>query len=330
MVAVVVATSGCTNGAQDSPGDGMAPTARTYLSKALGIMEKHSLNRHKLDWAVIRSKAFRRASAAQKPSDTYPAIRSALAALGDHHSTFWDPEQADEVLGTPTTTFDDLEGRSLKNGIAYISLPGVDGSRETHDAYVRQGRKAVAEADGDGACGWVVDLRRETGGGIWPVLAVAGPILGDGTVGMSVDADGNKSVWSIRNGAPYEDGKSAGWSAGRSLSTSRPPVAVLTGRQTRSAGEAVTVAFRGRPDTRSFGEPTAGVPTGNAAYRLPDGARLILTGAKDADRTGRTYDEPIPPDEEVIKDPRPVARRQDAVLDAAQRWLLKQAPCRRP
>jgi C-terminal processing protease CtpA/Prc len=105
---------------------------------------------------------------------------------------------------------------------------------------------------------------------------------------------------------------------------------VLTGRQTRSAGEAVTVAFRGRPNTRSFGEPTAGVPTGNAAYRLSDGARLILTGAKDADRTGRTYDEPIPPEEEVIKDPRPVARRQDAVLDAAQGWLLKQAPCRRP
>jgi C-terminal processing protease CtpA/Prc len=306
----------------------MAPAARTYLSKALSIMEEHSLLRHRIDWENLRSKAFSQARGAQKPADTYGAIESALRALGDRHSTFWNPEQVKESMEASTSSFEGLEGRSLKNGIGYVSLPRVSGSQKTYAAYVRQGRDAVTKAEGTGACGWVVDLRLESGGGMWPVLAVVGPILGDGTVGMFVDADGKKSVWSIKNGAPYLDGKLQAGGAGRPLGRSRQPVAVLTGRQTGSAGEAVVVAFRGRPNTRFFGEQTRGVPTGNDAHRLSDGAMLILTEVKDADRTGRTYDEAIPPDEEVIKDPRPVARHQDAVLDAAQNWLSKQAACR--
>nr|MCY0980400.1 hypothetical protein [Streptomyces tirandamycinicus] len=57
------------------------------------------------------------------------------------------------------------------------------------------------------------------------------------------------------------------------------------------------MACRGRADTRCFGEDTAGVPTGNAQHRLPDGAILNLTEARDADPTRRAYDSPIPPDQ---------------------------------
>ncbi|MFF2134062.1 S41 family peptidase [Streptomyces olivochromogenes] len=307
----------------------MSPVARTYLSKALSIMEEHSLLRHQVDWAEVRSKAFSRAVGARKPADTYGAINVALHDLGDGHSIFWEPDGAKERFGSSVVSFDGLQGRSLKNGPGYISLPGVQGSQKTYDRYVRQGRNAVAKADRSQACGWVVDLRSDTGGNMWPMLAVVGPILGEGKVGMFVDADGNKSVWSIQHGSPYLDGKSVGWGAGRSVAKSAPPVAVLTGKRTASSGEAVVVAFRGRPDTRFFGEHTDGVPTGNEAYRLSDGAMLVLTEVKDADRTGRAYDAPIPPDEEIVKDPRPVARNRDEVLEAARGWLLKQAACRR-
>ncbi|MEV0906930.1 S41 family peptidase [Streptomyces hokutonensis] len=306
----------------------MAPAARTYLSKALDIMEEHSLLRREVDWADLRKKAFAQARGARKPADTYGAISSALWSLGDEHSTLSEPKPAKEQLASPAVDLHELEGRSLKNGIGYLSLPGARGSQEAYDKYVQRGRAAVAKADENGACGWVVDLRSETGGGMWPVLAVVGPILGDGKVGMFVDADGKKYTWSIKNGAPYEDGKSQGWSDARPVVRSSPPVAVLTGQGTASAGEAIVVAFRGRPKTRSFGEPTRGVPTGNKAYRLSDTALINLTEAKDADRTGRTYDEAIPPDEEIARNP--LARARDDVLRAAQDWLLKESACARP
>ncbi|MEU3516085.1 S41 family peptidase [Streptomyces sp. NPDC006654] len=306
----------------------MAPAARTYLSKALSIMEEHSLRRRQVDWKDVRSRAYEQAHAARTPADTYGAIGAALRSLGDSHSTFWEPEQAKENLGSPAGNLEGPQGRSLENGIGYISLPGVQGSHKTYDEYVRQGRDDVTKADRAEPCGWVVDLRSDTGGNMWPMLAVVGPVLGDGRVGMFVGADGMKSVWSIRNGAPYEGRDPAGWGAGRPLTRSLPPVAVLTGRRTASAGEAVVVAFKGRPDTRSFGEQTYGVPTGNKSYRLSDGAMLFLTEAKDADRTGRTYDAAVQPDEEIVEDPRPGVRNQDEVLAAAHRWLLRQDACR--
>lgn len=305
----------------------MAPVARTYLSKALDIMEEHSLLRRKVDWTDLRSKAFAQARGARKPADTYGAIASALQGLGDAHSSFAEPELAKEQLESSATDLHELEGRSLKNGIGYLSLPGARGSQEAYDQYVRRGRAAVAKADENGACGWVVDLRNETGGGMWPVLAVVGPILGDGKVGMFVDAGGKKYTWSIKNGAPYSDGKSKGWDDARPVARSSPPVAVLTSQGTASAGEAVVVAFRGRPNTRSFGTPTRGVPTGNKVYRLSDAALITLTEVRDADRAGRTYDAAIPPDEEIARNP--LARAHDDVLRAAQDWLLEQFACAR-
>lgn len=329
VVGVAVVVAGCTSRSSEPAAAEMSPSARAYLSKSLDIMEKHSLLRHEVDWADVRSKAYVRARGAQNAADTYGAIELALRSLGDGHSVFWEPDEAKDRLGASAGEFDGLKGRSLKSGVGYVSLPGVQGSQEAYDQYVRQGRNAVAKADEAGACGWVVDLRSDTGGNMWPMLAVVGPILGDGKVGAFVDADGGRTVWSIRHSSPYLDGESAGWGGGRPLARSGPPVAVLTGKRTASAGEAVVVAFRGRPDTRFFGERTSGVPTANEAYRLSDGAVLVLTGAKDADRTGRAYDAPIPPDVEIVKDPRPVARHRDEVLQTAENWLLEQAACRR-
>ncbi len=327
LAGLLLAATGCTS---RPPADALSSGARTYLSRALDIMEDHSLLRHQVDWETVRGKAFTEARGARKAADTYGAIRSALRSLGDGHSVFWEPDQATEVQGTSAVSLDGLEGRPLKGGVGYLSLPRVQGAQAVYDQYVRRGRQAVARAGGAEACGWVVDLRPQTGGTMWPTLAVVGPILGDGEVGAFVDADGNRSVWSIEHGSPYTDGRPEGWADGRPFTGSAPPVAVLTGRKTASAGEAVAVAFRGRSDTRSFGEQTSGVPTGNEPYRLSDGAVLLLTKVKDADRTGRAYDAPIPPDEEIVKDPRPVAADRDEVLEAAQDWLLRQTACRRP
>ncbi|WP_432092676.1 S41 family peptidase [Streptomyces sp. bgisy100] len=293
-------------------------------------MEKHSLVRHEVDWADVRSRGFSRARGARKPADTYGAIHSALRSLGDGHSYFRTPEQAEAKLRSSPASFRGLRGRSLKGGIGYVSLPGAEGSQKAYDRYVQQGREAVAAADRSGACGWVVDLRANDGGSLWPMLAVVGPVLGDGTAGMFVDADGDRSAWSIKHGTPYRDGKPAGWGDSRPLARSTPPVAVLTGSRTASAAEAVVVSFRGRPHTRSFGERTNGVPSANKRYGLSDGAVLTLTIAKAADRTGRTYDGAIPPDEEIPENQEAAARgRDNAALKAARSWLLEQAACRR-
>ncbi|MEU8824651.1 S41 family peptidase [Streptomyces sp. NPDC048636] len=291
-------------------------------------MEKNSYVRRKVDWPRLRHTAFQRARNARTPADTYGAIHSALSSLGDRHSFLWEPQEVKRRSAASARQRDRLEGRSLRGRIGYISLPGLIGEEKAHEQYVRRGRKAVAKADRERACGWVVDLRRNSGGDMWPMLAVLGPILGDGTVGTFVDADGKKTPWAIENGSPRNGDAPTHWGDPEPVANSDAPVAVLTDQTTGSSAEAVLVAFRGRPGTRSFGEPTYGVPTGNVTLRLSDGAVVAVMTVKDADRTGRTYDAPIPPDEYIPTRLSARAAAGDPVLEAAKRWLLRRPACR--
>jgi C-terminal processing protease CtpA/Prc len=164
------------------------------------------------------------------------------------------------------------------------------------------------------------------------MLLAVGPILGEGDVGAFVDAEGHRQVWAYRQGQALLDGRALAQGPAYQLKRPLPPVAVLTGPRTASAGEAIAVAFRGRPRARSFGEPTAGLPTIIRGQVLSDGAWLLLTEVRDADRTGRTYEDTIAPDEPVavegdppewqLRDP-----ERDPVLRAALAWLRDQPDC---
>lgn len=71
----------------------MSKSSRKYLDHALDIIQNHSLMRE-TDWKGLRANALKQAAGAQKPADTYAAIRAALAAIKDHHSFFITPQEA--------------------------------------------------------------------------------------------------------------------------------------------------------------------------------------------------------------------------------------------
>lgn len=189
--------------------------------------------------------------------------------------------------------------------------------------YVQTAHDAIRRVATRRTCGWVVDLRRNTGGSLPPMLTAVGPTLGDGRAVGFRSRGGAMTWYGYRDGAVSVDDRQGSPAVSRPVRPPRPrpPVAVLTSRLTASAGEGVAVAFRGRPAVRSFGEPTAGVPTGNAQYRLPDGAELYLTGGIGVDRTGRTYETRIRPDQPVATDWTRYSTRADPVLEAATAWL---------
>jgi C-terminal processing protease CtpA/Prc len=208
--------------------------------------------------------------------------------------------------------------RRLERGLGYIDVPGVvgGGGRFDEDAV-----RAIREVDAEPTCGWVVDLRRNVGGNMWPMLHAVRPILGEATPGYFVSS-GEREAFS------YRYGKGPGMAVPvYRLRRPDPPVAVLTSRLTVSSGEALTVAFRGRPRTRSFGEATAGLPTANQTLPMVDGAVIVVTTSYEADRTGRVYEGPIAPDQEVqILWPR-IGSDEDPVLQAATGWLRGQPAC---
>ena len=304
----------------------VSPQARAYLAEALQIMKTRALDRYRVDWVAEERLAFVRANGARTPWDTYPAIRAATKALGNPHSFFLSPGEAPAALQDPADAQRTPDGQLIGTELGYLVMPGIRSDGAVAAAYVRSGAAAVRDIDRSSPCGWIVDLRQADGGNMFPLLAVLAPLLGEGTTGYFQDADGRRTSWGIRDGTPVLNGVPEAPGNNYRLHRPDPPVAVLTGPATASAGEAALVAFTGREQTRVFGQPTAGLATGNKAFVLSDGAVLILTTSNDLDRTGRIYgNSPIAPDEAVAEVPNGDAPRQ-----AAAAWLGRQSACRHP
>lgn len=216
------------------------------------------------------------------------------------------------------------QGHRLDHDIGYLALPGLlaAGVQGFGQVYAQAIDQLICEIDATVTNGWIIDLRRHTGGNMWPAWAGLGPVLGEGEF-VGFVAPGKKVMVSYHDGqvSMERGGVIAHMNDPYQLKQPWPAVAVLTSPLTASAGEFVALAFRGRPQTRSFGEPTCGVPTGNDGKQLSDGAAIALTTSLGADRTGRTYDAPLLPDQPVEIDWTRVGTADDPVLQAALQWL---------
>jgi C-terminal processing protease CtpA/Prc len=200
-------------------------------------------------------------------------------------------------------------------GIAII--PGTTSDPD----FSQRVRDAIYQVDSPGICGWIVDLRRNNGGGLAPALQALRPILGEGTLGSFVDQNGAKTPWE------YPADASTGNTPPAPLGRPGSPVAVLVSRLTANAGEAVAVAFRGRPLTRLFGEPTWGAASSRTTITLVDGATIDVTTALIADRSGRVYDGRLTPDEPLAVDWARANTPEDPMILTAAAWIKTQAGC---
>ena len=340
---------------QNSP-TAISPGAAAFLDNAIDIMRQHALHGQGVDWEALRTEAFKRAGGAFNPIDTYPAIYWSLVQLGDPGSHLRLPpglypdqiallQQAEKEATnsapasarTETTVPTAFTSRRLPEGhivtsqgrnFGYVVLPRC--SAKDNDGlllYAADVRRILTDLSSQNPKGWIVDLRGNTGGNMWPMLTGIGPILGDGVVGSFVAADGNVPWF-------YQDGKTGTRNqAGLEmvsltledapvLMTPSAPVAVLVDGSTASSAEAITIAFHGRPATRFFGTHTAGKSTAVQPFKLDDGAELYLTTAIDADRTGKQFPDGLTPDQVFPSTTVMPPESSDPVVLAAQTWLV--------
>jgi len=316
--------SACGNPTNPVNGD-ISAEARSYLNEALTVMETYSIRKRLVDWVDLRRRVFEAAGGARTPGETYNAIRFGLRLIGDGHSFFEPPDG--QVAAAGGVTAGVIRGEILSEAVAYVTVPGVIGATEHPETvlFTERLQSLLRELDGTKPCGWIVDLRENTGGNMWPMLAGIGPVLGEGVVGAFVDPDGVRVEWFYEDGAAGVNAQAIIGVGGAYILRGRsPPVAVLTSRLTGSSGEGVAIAFKGRPRTRSFGAPTGGFSTANQAFRLSDGAILFLTVSTMADRAGRLYGGVVEVDEEIENVE--LAQPTGATVDAAHRWLVAMCP----
>jgi len=292
----------------------ISQVAKAYLDAALEILQAYSFNKDTIDWTSFRTEVFAAAGVAQTISDTYPAFNVAIRLLNDHE-TYYSPRNAAPIGPSPVGGCGGLAATAprLPDTVGYVKVASCVCQGTAVTQFAESIQRAIKAADRADLAGWIVDLRGNGGGNMWPMIAGVGPVLGEGIVG-----------WIVYNNREYEreyrDGAATSFGeAFARVSTpyrplhEYPKVAVLTDGGVVSAGEGIVVFFKGRPATRSFGTPTCGHHHLLEEFRLSDGAVLVLNTARHADRTKRRYAGPIQP-AEIVADPAQAAERAVAWL----------------
>jgi C-terminal processing protease CtpA/Prc len=302
-----------------APSAPIAPAAQAFLDSALALVKSNAYWRDTVSWSSVEPDVRSLAADAQTTDEVYPAIRHLLTRLGDHHSFVMSPSAATawRSVAPDTTARAGVQMSLLDQETGYLRMPGFSsGEAGTIRRYETTIHQELLESLHRVSCGWIIDLRANGGGNMWPMLGALAPFLGRGPLGAFKGSDGvSRQRWYAQvAGGVAPPAQLAGLESAY--------VAVLTGPRTASSGEAVAIAFRGRARTRSFGEATAGFANANMPVLLPDGGLMMIMGSIDVDRDGHDYGHEVVPEEIVPSQP-----GSDAALDAARRWLRDNLSC---
>ena len=271
------------------------PNAK-HVKKAIRIMDKHGIYAQGPEWEKAKQEAL-----SAKPTNLEEAqeivVQAGKVAGGKHTYLM----TTDEVTENDTSSWEMPTVELLENNIAFIKLPAFSGNADEGFKYAN----TVLNGLPDALQGAIIDLRGNRGGNMYPMIAAVHRFLPDDVIlkfssrtrPMSINTFFVLQSVGLEEQAPIHC-----------------PVALLTDDWTGSSGEAVLICFRGLPNTRTFGSPTAGYCSCNQPFALPGGSQLVLTIGEDIARTGEAFcDDPIAPD--VLT---------ETPLEDAMKWLNNQ------
>ncbi len=304
--------------------------AEQLLNEALTFMEKNYYHRSLVDWNDLSAQAHQQLAVADNCDDAYASISWCFKQLGEPHSFIMPPAQTarytgeEQLAGTPNVAglVGELRGEWLQDSIGYLTIPWVSSTDSLVCEQIADSIQAIiSNLDTRHVTRWIIDLRNNSGGNCWPMLAGIGPLLGDGVYGYFV-ASGERIPISYHDGSACQGRHvicRVSDEHGYRTHAAKKSIVVLTGRRTISAGEIVALAFKGREQTCLIGQPTAGLTTANATYSLSDKSMLVLTVCQEADCTGHICDGRILPDQLVPTSD--AGTDADPVRSAALAWL---------
>jgi carboxyl-terminal processing protease len=315
-------------------GEQVSPVAAEYANQSLELIKADSI--YPIDLAAEKQ-YFDSLKGAQVVDDVHGSLVLLLREIGDEHASFIPAKTANEQ--SSQSDADTADQQSIDHlpialhklaGLGYIKIPGFDKDTGDAEVYVEAARDVYLELQKSARCGWVVDLRGNSGGSMWPMLAAVAPLLDAETVGYMMDSKGDQTPWRLTQ---YE--VMLGETKKQRLGFDRTAlqqalfddnrsrrVVVLLDDNTASSAEAVAMAFRGQNEVTFLGKPTSGFTTGISLVELPDGSLVRLSIAHFADRNKQTYPAGLEPDVQAV------GTRQ--VIDQSYQYLTTDQDCGLP
>jgi len=281
-------------------------------------LKKESMAREKVDWKRLddnlKSIDFSGKHAFDKEK-VYPVFIKALQDAGYHHSLFFSKFTSDELNKLNEKEVSSTS-KYLGNNIGYIKIPycmtfDSEKDRVFADTLIKQ----IQILDEHFIDKWIIDLRDNTGGNRWPMLAGLIPIIGDGLIGYNIISNKYIPIIIKKGLINYNTLETIHYI------TKKPfkKIAVIINEHTASSGEMVAIAVLGFEMTKSFGKESGGYTTINSTKVFKDGTQLFLETGNSADRNRRTYFPSIKPDFPLSN-----KMSEEETIQSVKNWLLKE------
>ncbi len=311
-------------------------SVRTHLDSALLLLQEKSLYHKKVNWEQTRAVMLEKAASATSRKETFDAIAEAFGRLGDRHGFF---RQYGQQYRLPDSALVNRLSDSLKaewrkgwrietamlGNVAYFRMPNVNAfNREQVDAFANRLYDSIASLAARHPKSWIIDLRRNAGGNIRPMMAALAPFFSDAITSYELDRDGQVTGYSgFKNGNYVSNNTLIEATINRKIgSFHRVRVAVLTGPGTGSSGEGVAAALRERKRSRLFGEPTAGFTNSTEGFLFNNqNSYFLLTTSQVAGRNKKPLPDTIVPDVSLRNNDHFNSLLTDYAVLAALKWL---------
>jgi len=299
----------------DSNSQEQSKIAQNYISEILQVMKDNAITKYEVDWGNLETEVNTLSLNAKSIKETYPAIVKALELLNTNHS-FLISSSGETVAYfsnlSCTQSFNIVEPQI--DNIGYIRVDSFSSSSGTSSEYFATSiQQEISQQDSAALIGWIVDLRDNSGGNMWPMVAGLGPFFSGDSLGYFLDADEQMSNWGYRNGSSHIEGREiVSVEQPYTLINQLPKIAVLSSQRVASSGEATLISFKKQSNVRIFGTDSCGLSTSNQSYTLSDGSRLFLTTGIMADRDQIKYGNKVPVDQIEV---------QSDVVSKAIEWL---------
>lgn len=285
------------------------------LDSVIAAARTQGINGEAPDWPVVEREAYALLAKTPGEAGRTAAIRHVLAALDDGHSFYIPPAAASGAAHAPVP-----DGASAPlvpppiavahdtvQHVGHLEINAWSGPRSAIPAATQQVRDALNLALADARCGLVIDVAKNSGGNMYPMMGGIAPLYDDGVLETFQGRGAERQVVNVHAGQLRVDDNV--FPRAELAAAVRKPghIAILLGPGTMSSGEILALGFKGQRNVRFFGRATHGATTANQSIPLENGGMVALTTARILDRQGSVHHGPVVPDD-TTQPPLPAAR----------------------
>lgn len=306
------------------------------------FIKSNSIYRNTIDWKPVDIAFQKSIRNALSLRDTMNCFVSVLDSLNDVHSQIYlnnqyygnYPDFSDTTLAwirplndKAISSTNKIHTANLPGQIAYLRVPAFDAYNMQEINFFAQALyDSIDKFDSTSIKGWLIDLRLNGGGNIYPMLAGLSSVLGNNIVGYETDIyDSITRIWEVKNGNFVIGGyQTTNIKTRQEPKFQTSPVVVLIGPVTKSSGSMTGIAFKKRPGTIFIGEPTAdGYTTSNGYFQFAPNLTLNFATNFVADRELNIYKTRVDPDIIVYHGDNFEDLLKDDKVKMAILWLTK-------